>query len=205
MTILHHRSSLSKTIIETKPEEPAWQRIAHGAFLRIDIPLIDTVSKFVLYTDCDVIFLREPKLVDIRPTFFAVAPEFTLGDYRNMNSGVMVINVPGMRSVHQDLDNFIRGGLAEFAAFDQGALRQFFEGRYDPLPEQMNWKPYWGPNPEADIVHFHGPKPPQAREMLRGVREKFPRILTDLYLSNPANYAILDELWHTYLKRAQSL
>ncbi len=28
-----------------------------------------------------------------------------------------------------------------------------------PLPDRFNWKAYWGDDPGATIVHFHGPKP----------------------------------------------
>ena len=27
------------------------------------------------------------------------------------------------------------------------------------LPPRFNWKPYWGMDKDAVIVHFHGPKP----------------------------------------------
>jgi hypothetical protein len=29
------------------------------------------------------------------------------------------------------------------------------------LPDRFNWKAYWGANPEATILHWHGPKPGQ--------------------------------------------
>jgi hypothetical protein len=30
---------------------------------------------------------------------------------------------------------------------------------WDRLPLEFNWKPYWGENDAAKIIHFHGPKP----------------------------------------------
>jgi len=202
VTIVFHRSSLSDAINAARPGNTGWQTIAHGAFLRIDIPQLDTESDFVLYTDCDVMFQREPTLAGIEPRYFAVAPEFTPGDYANMNTGVMVINLAGMRGVAGDFDRFIRGGLADFPAYDQGALREFFKGRYDHLPERLNWKPYWGGNPDAEIVHFHGPKPPHVRRMLNGDLDSFPPVLTELFSSGIQNYGVLDQVWHAYLDRA---
>ena len=43
---------------------------------------------------------------------------------------------------------------------DQGAYNEFYSGKFVvhrwPL---FNWKPYWGFNARAKLVHFHGPKP----------------------------------------------
>ncbi len=203
VTVIYHRTSLSDAIAAAKPEDPSWQRIAHGAFLRMDLPLIDQQSEFVLYTDCDVLFVKQPHLDDIRPEFFAVAPEFTVGDYKNMNSGVMVMNLPNMRRVGAELDSFVRGGLPDFPAFDQGALRLFFDDRFEPLPERLNWKPYWGAKPEAEIIHYHGPKPPHVRTMLQHADAAYPQVYKDLLERDRGNYAALDSLWHAYLTRAQ--
>ena len=37
---------------------------------------------------------------------------------------------------------------------------------FDLLPDELNWKPYWGLNSNAEIVHFHGPKPSLVLEFL---------------------------------------
>ena len=204
-TVVFHRSSLFEAINAARPGETGWQTIAHGAFLRIDIPQLDLESEFVLYTDCDVMFQREPTLAGIEPRYFAVAPEFTIGDYAKMNTGVMVINLAGMRGVSLEFDGFIRNGLANFPAYDQGALREFFRDKYDHLPERLNWKPYWGSNPAAEIIHFHGPKPTHVRRMLTGALDGFPPVLVDLFSSNIQNYAALDGTWHAYLDRMRTL
>ncbi len=204
-TIIFHKSSLSDAILASTPNEPAWKQIAHGAFLRIDLPDIDCDSEFVLYTDCDVMFQREPNLDGIKPKFFAVAPEFAIGDYKNMNTGVMVMNLPGMRGVARQLRDFIEAGIPSFPTYDQAALREFFDGRYEPLPERLNWKPYWGYDPNAEIFHFHGPKPPHVRVMLADHSAGYPQILWDLFNANRATYTILDSLWHAYAARASRM
>ena len=205
VTVVFHRSSLFDAINLARPGDIGWQTIAQGAFLRIDIPQLDRDGGFVLYTDCDVMFQREPVLAGIEPRYFAVAPEFVIGDYETMNSGVMVINLAGMRSIAEEFDGFLRSGLADFAAYDQGALREFFKGKYDHLPERLNWKPYWGSNRDAEIIHFHGPKPPHARHMLEGDLDSLPPVLVDLFSSNIQNYAALDQVWHAYLDRTRHL
>ena len=50
-----------------------------------------------------------------------------------------------------------------FPALDQGLLLKFFEGSIDKLPDEWNWKAYWGwqkkKKTNIRIAHFHGPKP----------------------------------------------
>lgn len=45
-------------------------------------------------------------------------------------------------------------------ALDQGALIDFYNKSYQIIMNPMfNWKPYWGFNSSAVLIHFHGPKP----------------------------------------------
>jgi lipopolysaccharide biosynthesis glycosyltransferase len=174
VNIIHHRSTLYDNIVADKPDDNLFIRIASGAFLRIDIPIIENDEEFVFYTDCDVMFLKDPDLRNIKPNYFAVAPEFTRGDYANMNSGVMLINVPEMRRIHEELIQHIKKSrISDLPAFDQGALRTFFKGIYDKLPETLNWKPYWGKNQDAEIIHFHGPKPPHAKALMNNRSRRY--------------------------------
>jgi hypothetical protein len=59
--------------------------------------------------------------------------------------------------------------------FDQGIYMALYAGRWERLPAEYNWKPYWGHCPEAKIVHFHGPKPTE-REALRNRIARAPII-----------------------------
>ena len=45
----------------------SWIGIASGAFLRLDIPLLEREDDLVLYTDTDVIFLSEPDFYRTEP------------------------------------------------------------------------------------------------------------------------------------------
>ena len=202
-TVIRHRSTLYDHISTEKPDDHHFIRIASGAFLRIDIPLIEKEDEFVLYTDCDVMFLTDPDFRDLKPNYFCVAPEFTRGDYDNMNSGVMLINVPEMREIHQSFIQYLRSTkISELPAFDQGALRIHFRGIYDRLPETLNWKPYWGHNPRAEIIHFHGPKPPHAKALIDGVGDSLPTVLKDLFLMQPDYYKEAVDLWYSILTAA---
>ena len=43
---------------------------------------------------------------------------------------------------------------------DQGAFNMFYAGQFEVrLWPSWNWKPYWGYQSDAKLLHFHGPKP----------------------------------------------
>jgi len=79
------------------------------------------------------------------------------------NSGVMVMDV---ERFSQKRDALLRFGVEHkfhFPALDQGLLLKFFEGSISKLPDEWNWKAYWGwqkkKKTNIRIAHFHGPKP----------------------------------------------
>lgn len=160
--IIRRRTFLHEWVTDLPP-------IPRGAYLRLEIPAVcreqGWSDEFVLYTDCDVVFRRDPTaaLQELRPEFFAAAPESDPTDFHHFNSGVMWINVAGLASEHEALRTTIKSHLAEAIAppYDQAALQRHFAGRVEPLPVELNWKPYWGHNADAAVVHFHGPKPTQ--------------------------------------------
>jgi len=142
-----------------------------GVLLRLELARMGEHLRFddrVFYTDADVFFLDEVtnELERTPCRYFAVAPEFSLHDYRQMNTGAMWMNLPALRQVDQEFRAYVRRNLARLqqVAWDQGAYREFFvepggEPKWDRLRPQLNWKPYWGDLSNARIVHFHGPKP----------------------------------------------
>lgn len=164
--------------------DPNLLSIGAGALLRLELPRIvfeqGMDDEFVLYTDVDVMFMHDvcPFLSTLQPKYFSVGPEFDRDDSVRMNSGVMLMNIAGLRTIDSDFRRFVGDHLAELVDdnWDQGAYRRYFRRsailtlatgtRWDALPPEFNWKPYWGPNDRAAIVHFHGPKP-QDREILR--------------------------------------
>jgi hypothetical protein len=132
-----------------------------GHWLRIIIPLIEPQEKYVLYTDCDVLFLRPYPWAEIRPKIFAAGPEFTPDNWNYFNSGVMVLNVPSMKATFAEFTAHIRARIEDgrFQDYnDQRALNDAYRGHWDRLDPRLNWKPYWDFNPGAALLHFHGPK-----------------------------------------------
>lgn len=166
--------------------------IARGAFLRFEIPEVCREmgwdDEFVLYTDCDVMFARDPAplLAPLRPRFFCAAPEIDPENWAHFNSGVIWMNVRGFGAELPAVKETIRANLHDIVTrlFDQGTLQLHFGARAERLPRELNWKPYWGSNDAAVIWHFHGPKPAQKYAMLnRRAPDMIQRLGGDGYLA----------------------
>jgi hypothetical protein len=196
--VIFHRSTLYGAFQNHRPGDDDYLRIASGAFLRFDIPLIETSEEFVIYTDCDVIFRAAPNFFTAsRPDYFSATSQFEKNADRDMNSGVMLINVPAMRSINPDLVEFTLKNLN--VGLDQEILRIFFESRYTAMDMSLNWKPYWGVNLAAQIVHFHGPKPSRVDGLNEETVSRWTAGWRDLYARSPEGYAEYFKLWSGFL------
>jgi hypothetical protein len=137
------------------------------------------------------------------PTLFSWAPELSVTDWVNMNAGVMVMNVVTLLEDLPAFRDFITAGdtlyyeLYRNGSYDQMAYSLYYDAsKWDKLPVEYNWKPYWGFNEDALIVHFHGPKIPQLRDIMKGKTHHLPEILTEHFQSDPDSY-------RAYLARAE--
>jgi hypothetical protein len=134
-----------------------------GHWLRLAIPHIDRDADYVLYTDCDIVFRRRLDFSRLTPGVFAAAPEFAPDVWNYFNSGVMLMNMNAMRATAAALETLLRDWLnaPDAAPFDdQIALNHAYQGYWEKLDPAFNWKPYWPFNPQAAVLHFHGPKLP---------------------------------------------
>ncbi|HEX8076321.1 MAG TPA: hypothetical protein VF511_00790, partial [Chthoniobacterales bacterium] len=169
--VVRHRSFVRPALEELGREKqnPHLAAALSGAFSRMELPEIVEGDERILYTDCDVLFLDEvvPELEANPCRYFAVAPESAREDYVNMNTGVMLMNPVKLRESLPDFREYVSKNLAalEAESWDEAAYRWFYRDEngplWDRLRPELNWKPYWGENVQAKIVHFHGPKPYQ--------------------------------------------
>jgi hypothetical protein len=207
--IIRCRTSLFTDLVDLgrRKNDPNLVTALPGIFLRTELPrLRDSLdlNDRVLYTDCDVFFRRDPvaQISSVACEYFAVAPEFALGDYENMNTGVMWMNLPELSRKDEEFKRFVRQNIDELqsAAWDQGAYRRFFRTKegvalWDKLPPELNWKPYWGDSAAAAIIHFHGPKPFQRNH----IDSHFP----ELKELTGGCYEALCDLWKQLLVEAK--
>jgi hypothetical protein len=200
VTIIRHRISFYDELEAYGRGKQGYLSVASGAFLRIEIPLLETEDEIILYTDVDVIFLRDPLFPPAIPTYFAAGPQESTDKYDNMNSGVMLMNVPAMRQAFPTLRKSILSNLD--VGLDQEQLALFFKNRYALLHPFLNWKPYWGVHPDAQIVHWHGPKPVAIRKLLENPSMQRPPQWEALFQPNVDRYAEHLALWERVTGRS---
>jgi hypothetical protein len=174
---------------------------ATGAYLKLSAPQFETRDEFILCTDTDVIFERHPELPSA-PTFLAGAPEFDPQNYSYFNSGVMVMNVATMKPLYYDLISFVmaRARHKAFRINEQGDLNGFFWGVWDHLRVGANWKPYWGVNPDAEIIHFQGPKASDYLRYASGAKAELNPGLVQLLEQNLDGYKHYSEKFLSILE-----
>ncbi|PWJ20511.1 hypothetical protein [Jannaschia seohaensis] len=198
VTVIRHMPSLEP---ELRRAYGADYETFAGHWLRLDIPRIETEDAVVLYTDIDVLFRPLPPRL-ARPRLLAVAPERWRAARSHFNSGVMLMNLDGLRGVDDAFRAAIRARLAgdfTWPTHDQASFNAFFRGRTDPLPLEMNWKPYWGVGPETGIVHFHGPKPRIAAALAQNGPAGLDPTQARLHALAPAAYAHYGALYRSEL------
>lgn len=161
---------------------------ARGAYLRLEIGAIEQTDRYVLYTDTDVMFRSLDGLRRHRPWIVAIAPEFDLQNLSDANTGVMVINVRRFRRWVERIYEHALRDPSKMLAHDQTAIVQVLGWRWQRLRPEFNWKPYWGHNAEARIIHWHGPKPAHAQQMLDGGIDSMPEPYQHLFRLNPDGY-----------------
>ena len=151
--------------------------------MRFDVPGLFPEQEYVLYTDIDVIFQRDPVplLQTARPDFIAgvsygrssccpVGPKPTIK--ADINAGVLLINVQAWLQEFDALiatsKRFEWGNICE--AWDEGIINRHFAKRIKFLRRTFSWRPWMGIFKTAPIVHYHGVKPAHLIEYLaRGI------------------------------------
>ena len=134
-----------------------------GSFMRLDIPFIEQEDEYVFYADIDVMFLRDFSQEDFgKPKYLAATAEFDkdLNKMTYFNSGIMYLNVQNMKEISNQIFELLKQGIRhESGIVDQGYLNQLCFDKMTVMPIEFNWKPYWGYNKDAYIIHLHAMKP----------------------------------------------
>lgn len=150
-----------------------------GTYFRLDFPLLlprikeelETrgIGSFqyesALYTDADVMLLKDFELKSLgHPKTFFMGPEAIRG--HQTNAGVLYYNISFMKETLPDLLDYAHS--KSWCLNDQDLLIQFYVSKNitSLLSDEYNWKPYWGINHQAKVLHFHGPKPGKGAECI---------------------------------------
>lgn len=190
--------------IEALAAEKLYSTVFAGHWLRTNICLTEQEDEYVLYTDIDVLYRREPDLAKIKPRYLAAAPEFDEKCWSYFNSGVMVQNVPSLRGDYRRFERYLIANLCgrTYGFHDQIAYNEFYGTRWERLPTELNWKPYWGINENAQLLHFHGPKFGPMREIVNerwDWTDKHRKQLASLFVKFHDSYLVALEEVKPYL------
>ena len=190
--IIYHRSNLYP-ILEKKYKGNEL-KIASGAYLRCDIPIIEEEDDYILYTDCDVIFLKdvEPQ----KPEYFACTSEVDKNDWKTFNTGVMFMNVKNLRKSYKGFCRFIKWNLSRLITWDQTAFQLYYGKKNTHLDLKFNHKLYWGIDDDAVILHYHGAKPTMFCD--ENSIKNMAYFNGILYKKNPASYEYYLNLFKEY-------
>lgn len=153
--VIYHKSNLYPAL--EKKYSGNELKIASGAYLRCDIPTLENEDEYVLYTDCDVIFLKDVELQ--KPEYFACTPEVDKNNWKLFNTGVMFMNVKNLKKSYKGFCNFIKHNLWRLETWDQTAYQLYYGKKNSKLDYKFNHKIYWGIDENAVILHYHGAKP----------------------------------------------
>lgn len=187
---IHYLRSRFYNTFEARAAKGLNAKVASGAFLRAEIPdLVHEHDQFVLYTDCDVMFMGDVSDLDnLKPRHFACSPEFNKNDWRYFNSGVMLMNTKSMHDKMPGFESLVKSSSAQdlSISYDQNIYNIMYKGRWSKLPPEYNWKPYWGMNSDAKIVHFHGLKVENIERIMNGMEVQ--PIQKSMYDKQPEAY-----------------
>lgn len=194
--VVFHRLSFEDAVMAQPERSQLWKDTARGAFLRLDIPSLFPALDEALYTDVDVMFLKDPTHFRLKTQTLALAPEFDIENFDAVNTGSMLFHCRGVRNLFKEIIDFSIANLAQVPDYDQGAIRLYLKGEWDKLSPFMNWKPYWGEEVQAVVLHFHGPKP---RDFLESgfLPEGSARIYELLFERAPYFYSKCLSIWKT--------
>ena len=132
--------------------------------LRIDIPILFDKESYVLYADCDVLFLKN---IEIEPFDEHIA----VVKRHIFNNGIMFLNMAKMRECYDEFKNYyINSNYNSYLGIaTQGVYNEFFNEKIHTLPWYYNWHVFWGINPNTKILHYCGPKPKDYFSILKGL------------------------------------
>lgn len=216
--IIIHQLPYKKELMEIYPREWMLKNLGKeidynrifGTFMRMEIPMVEKEEEYVLYADIDVIFNSDILLEELpHPTYLAAAPEFdrNIENMNYFNAGVLVMNIQGMKIKYEEFIRKMKKRERNVSGlFDQGYLNELCFSDMELLPLEYNWKPYWGINKKAKLIHFHGMKPSSNLNEAGFVTDNsFFRIVFDANKDGYAGYVYYFTQFYEYLNRRDDL
>ncbi len=147
---------------------------ANPIFLRADISSLEQEDDYILFSDIGALFLNSlQELNSIQPEYVAMPSRLEQDNIQVLSSDVMVMNVKAMRETREDFFRYVAACLPSLTTLGADPMASFYQGVSELLPPIFAWKPYWGIETTAKIVHFQRPTPTEAEKALHGVKNDF--------------------------------
>ncbi|MDB4330370.1 hypothetical protein N9948_01470 [bacterium] len=134
---------------------------ATGAFLRFEISnYLD--DDYCLYADVDTLFTEKFKIPDIKPKIMAMCRQ-DFSDDADFNSGIILFNLKEFKKMYKKLVNVTCKSYDEWIEnmYDQYVVNNNFKNEIEDLDMTYNWRPNFGVNDDAQIIHYERVKPLQ--------------------------------------------
>eukprot|EP00438_Fugacium_kawagutii_P027836 Skav201809 [mRNA] locus=scaffold1071:189146:190642:+ [translate_table: standard] len=152
-----------------------------GSLMRIDIPIVGLLDRFILYTDVDIMFLQpvnwetllgtpleteeitfaKPGTIGL-PRFFAMSTEFTQSsDMEQMDTGVIIMNLKTLRTTYEQFIDFLfdQNQPWSYSTSDPCKYNKFYRSSNKSvanfLPHNMNWKVFWAQGESSYFSDSH--------------------------------------------------
>lgn len=212
--IIIHQLPYKQELMDIYPREWMLQNLGKeieynrifGTFMRMEIPVVEKEEEYVLYSDIDVIFNADILLEELpHPTYLAAAPEYerNVENMEYFNAGILVMNIQGMKIKYEEFIRKMRNRERNVSnLFDQGYLNDLCFKDMELLPIEYNWKPYWGINDKAKLIHFHGMKPSSNLNEAGFITDSsFFRIVFESNKDGYAGYVYYFTQFYNYLNR----
>lgn len=150
---------------------------ASGAFLKAMASTFFKTEENLLITDCDVYFRKNPECKIENPSSFYAVNEVYLNKQGILekadffNSGIIFYNSKFFNSIVGKFVDAVKENRfysSKTGSYDQTLMNRALHDWWTPAKATLNWRPFQGINQDAEIIHFHGPKPMRIKSILEG-------------------------------------
>ena len=216
-TVIYHELSFKSKLYEKCKLNNIRFEVASATFLKLDISLLENEDDYVLYCDSDVMFLNDIDISSIRPKLISatVGHHYYQKNTHPFSTGVMVLNIKNLKSSREDFINYILNNNFKTSLndpYDQGHFNDFYKTDIEFLCQSYDWRPFWGINKFAKIIHWHVLKYSFAKNIIdKTLIEKNSMKLifdgvnqhrifnTEMYDVNPDSYKYYSGLFEYFL------
>lgn len=168
VVVIRHRPSWVWKVQPTLSSGALQTMIAK--FMRFDIPVVGFTDNYILYTDIDIMFMRDLRWEDLGkqlPELFLMGSDIKVaGDARDGNAGVMLLQIDHLRRLYNSFIDWVFKAEDIKKGFEGGHVvdlyQRYYSGNITLVDKPLfNWRPFWETTEEefdqVIILHLEAP------------------------------------------------